>query len=616
MIKRTLLIVCALAAPSFVFAAACVDISRPLSAGSRGPDVSLLQEFLRDNAGYTEEITGYFGSYTRSSVGAWQIQNGLVADKTSDGYGLVGPKTRALLSCASAQNPTIEFLKAEVARLVTILETLLQASGVVTQPADNRGAVTVIPEPAPVDGEHLAAEPQPPAETAPSTTTVPPVQVQDNPPQQKTVFRLQEYGAACDGTADDRDAFYRWANAMRASQAPAVTGIISGSCRLNSPVSFYVKEGTTIRGENNATIMCANAAKTTCLNISGGGPFEKTAVTASVPRGATQISVLDAAAFKPGDYVLIDYTDPTVPAAGTIAQGQLNKILSKSGNTLTLENEMSFAVALGAFNNPKLQATAQRVTTTSGVTIRDLVIDGARTTDWPRGFSAMYLNNAVLSNITARNFMNPNATPNTTGEGQQGVLVYACDGCEIRQIVTENISNVGIDFSYLYNATISDIAIRGTFGDGVEFTKNAKSSVTNVSVELDPMSHARVFKTTGSTGNTFTNVTLAGANGRTGLSLASGTSYNVFYNVFSRNASDCVWLNGTWNSFNTFTKVTTRDCYVRPGHPGLNPGPGKSISASATSFFRDVGNIFTDVDTGGAVVNLISADPPNSYTNI
>jgi len=65
-------------------------ISRKLTRGSRGDDVKALQQFLGS------EVTGYFGPATRKAVGEFQEKNG-IAKKGDQGYGDVGPATRAKL---------------------------------------------------------------------------------------------------------------------------------------------------------------------------------------------------------------------------------------------------------------------------------------------------------------------------------------------------------------------------------------------------------------------------------------------------------------------------------------------------------------------------------------
>lgn len=73
-------------------------LSRNLSAGSRGEDVSSLQRFLSGTGDYTyKEITGYYGPVTTVAVQSYQARNGIVTSGTSasTGYGVVGPRTRA-----------------------------------------------------------------------------------------------------------------------------------------------------------------------------------------------------------------------------------------------------------------------------------------------------------------------------------------------------------------------------------------------------------------------------------------------------------------------------------------------------------------------------------------
>ena len=67
------------------------SIGRRLARGSRGDDVAALQSFLGVPA------TGYFGPLTRKAVQAFQEKHGIAAPG-SEGYGDVGPATRAKLS--------------------------------------------------------------------------------------------------------------------------------------------------------------------------------------------------------------------------------------------------------------------------------------------------------------------------------------------------------------------------------------------------------------------------------------------------------------------------------------------------------------------------------------
>jgi len=82
----------------------CVNLSRDLSKGMRGSDVTDLQRFLVAQnypGGGSWMITGYFGSATEAAVKNYQTQKGLLS------VGIVGSQTRAAIqadTCGSSYN--------------------------------------------------------------------------------------------------------------------------------------------------------------------------------------------------------------------------------------------------------------------------------------------------------------------------------------------------------------------------------------------------------------------------------------------------------------------------------------------------------------------------------
>ena len=76
----------------------CPTFTRSLSAGARGADVTALQTYLLQQGIFASPATGYFGSITASSVGNWQIAHGIVANITTPGWGIVGPRTSAAIT--------------------------------------------------------------------------------------------------------------------------------------------------------------------------------------------------------------------------------------------------------------------------------------------------------------------------------------------------------------------------------------------------------------------------------------------------------------------------------------------------------------------------------------
>jgi len=84
-------------------AASSSSFTRNLTVGSKGEDVSALQQVLID-AGYLKinKPTGYFGSLTKAALAEYQKANGI-----SPAVGYFGPKTRAFVaSKLAAQQPT------------------------------------------------------------------------------------------------------------------------------------------------------------------------------------------------------------------------------------------------------------------------------------------------------------------------------------------------------------------------------------------------------------------------------------------------------------------------------------------------------------------------------
>ncbi|NLY42721.1 MAG: cell wall hydrolase [Clostridiaceae bacterium] len=69
-----------------------------LKLGSRGPEVSNLQQSLKTKGYFNHEVTGYFGPVTRDAVLAFQRDNGLLVD------GIVGNQTWTALNNQSAQS--------------------------------------------------------------------------------------------------------------------------------------------------------------------------------------------------------------------------------------------------------------------------------------------------------------------------------------------------------------------------------------------------------------------------------------------------------------------------------------------------------------------------------
>ena len=89
-------------------AQSCYAFSRSLTQGTRGDDVSALQNFLLGRGfAIPAGATGYFGGQTKSALTMWQVKNEIVTS-TQVGSGMFGPLSRAVFarSCTTAGTGT------------------------------------------------------------------------------------------------------------------------------------------------------------------------------------------------------------------------------------------------------------------------------------------------------------------------------------------------------------------------------------------------------------------------------------------------------------------------------------------------------------------------------
>lgn len=90
--------------------ATALQLIRNLYLGVKGDDVSVLQQFLRQTGDFTYgEITGYYGFATAQAVQRYQCREMRICfgSPESNGYGVVGPKTRAAIGTLQASIASI-----------------------------------------------------------------------------------------------------------------------------------------------------------------------------------------------------------------------------------------------------------------------------------------------------------------------------------------------------------------------------------------------------------------------------------------------------------------------------------------------------------------------------
>jgi|GEM_PF-3537201 len=77
----------------------CITITRQLTLGSTGDDVSRLQRFLGERGYLSAQPTGYYGFLTAQAVGKLQLAMGILTTESDSAYGILGPRTREVIRC-------------------------------------------------------------------------------------------------------------------------------------------------------------------------------------------------------------------------------------------------------------------------------------------------------------------------------------------------------------------------------------------------------------------------------------------------------------------------------------------------------------------------------------
>ncbi len=89
----------------------CVDLSRTLTLGSTGNDVTNLQNYLIQKGYLSANATGYYGFKTAQAVGQLQLDLSILSSQSDPSYGIMGPRTRSAIACSATSNtPTLRIV--------------------------------------------------------------------------------------------------------------------------------------------------------------------------------------------------------------------------------------------------------------------------------------------------------------------------------------------------------------------------------------------------------------------------------------------------------------------------------------------------------------------------
>lgn len=400
------------------------------------------------------------------------------------------------------------------------------------------------------------------------------------------LFTPEAYGAVGDNTADDSAAITAWIAALKTESSASGTayGLLSGKYKITSQQTLSGWSGAIdIAGVGgDAGFYLSGSSNFTGLYIEGGtgSVVTSTTVTTNAAVGATSIIVSSSTGLAVGDFIQIE----NGTGIGGEYRGMLNRIKSVVSTTIGLEVPLTFAI------NVANSATVKEYTFRSGISMRNVVFDGAAATGTVVGLGAFSLNKAVFHDVSARNISLASST---------GLTFYNIYDSSFSNITVDRCgyqaTSDAIGFGYMTRCTLSGVRSAAATGFGIGINTCAASQFTGL---IANSSYGRNIKLFGTCGCNFSNVDASlGGSTYVGLALNSGSSHNNFTNVTANSTTGAssagVWLNGAGNQSNTFTNVTAR-------------GNGTfDVTSSTTGGLTDTGNVFIGVNAD-AVVSLYS----------
>ena len=197
----------------------------------------------------------------------------------------------------------------------------------------------------------------------------------DGIPTYPVGVNVKDFGAVGDGEADDTQSFKDAISAAATGTAvliPAGVYKISSQLRIDKTI---VLRGD---GQDNSKLKFEMSSGGGCIKIKKSGGSTWSNMTAGFEKGSNSVTMSDEWLFKVGDFVEIRQdNDPAVFAPGykgiedwgDASVGQILQVIAKSGQVLTLNNELYYNY------NPLMNPRIRPIKMVTGVGIEDLHIE-------------------------------------------------------------------------------------------------------------------------------------------------------------------------------------------------------------------------------------------------
>jgi len=172
-------------------------------------------------------------------------------------------------------------------------------------------------------------------------------------PAPAPIVRVTDFGAAGDGVSDDQPAVLAAIAAL--GGAPGVVYFPAGMYYMAANV--HVPAQTVLRGERSSTTTLRFETLGHCINIAGKTAGSYQNIVSGYTIGSSRIVVTDGSSLQAGDYAEVHQdNDPAWNPSKWLSFGQMVRIASVAGNTLTLETPLR--ITYHANLNPRIRKIA------------------------------------------------------------------------------------------------------------------------------------------------------------------------------------------------------------------------------------------------------------------
>jgi len=197
----------------------------------------------------------------------------------------------------------------------------------------------------------------------------------DGIPNYPVSINVKDFGAVGDGEVDDLQSFK---DAIEATTSGTALFIPSGTYKISA--TLEIEKAIVLRGngQENTKLKFDMGNSGGCLKIKKSGGSYWTDITAGFNKGSNSITISDEGLFKIGDFVEIRQdNDPAVfkpgykgiEAWGESSVGQILQVTEKSGQTLTLDNNLYYNY------NPLMNPRIRPIKMVTGVGVEDLFLE-------------------------------------------------------------------------------------------------------------------------------------------------------------------------------------------------------------------------------------------------